>query len=127
MCYSDLWFPVFVSEIIPETNTVILGDQEDLEKQHMRVRDFNLIKYATLPDNFQALTKIRYKDSGTMSTINIDGNKLDIIFHQAVKSMAPGQSAVMYEGNDLIGGGFIERPSTSAGHERIEMINSIKN
>jgi tRNA-specific 2-thiouridylase len=100
---------VFVSEIIPETNTVVLGDKDDLEEQHMRVRDFNLIKYASLSDDFQALTKIRYKDPGTMSTVNIDNGKLDIIFHLPVKSVAPGQSAVLYEGNDLIGGGFIER------------------
>lgn len=106
--------PVFVSEIIPETNTVILGDLDDLEEQYMTVRDFNLIKYAELPHNFQGLTKIRYKDSGTLATINMLDKKLEIVFHKKVKSMAPGQSAVIYEGNDLIGGGFIERKSIPA-------------
>ncbi|MBC7865245.1 MAG: tRNA 2-thiouridine(34) synthase MnmA, partial [Bacteroidia bacterium] len=100
---------VFVTEIIPETNTVVLGTKEDLLEKHLRIRDFNLIKYAALPDDFQALTKIRYKDPGTMATINADGNKLDVIFHNAVTGIAPGQSAVMYEGEDLVGGGFIDR------------------
>jgi tRNA-uridine 2-sulfurtransferase len=101
--------PVFVKEIIPETNTVILGDKEDLEENHLQVRDFNLIKYETLPSDFVGLTKIRYKDAGTLATINTIDNKLDVIFHSAVNGVAPGQSAVIYEGNDLIGGGFIDR------------------
>lgn len=101
--------PVFVKEIIPETNTVILGDKEDLEENHLQVRDFNLIKYESLPEDFVGLTKIRYKDPGTLATINTIDNKLDVIFHSAVNGVAPGQSAVIYEGNDLVGGGFIDR------------------
>lgn len=101
--------PVFVKEIIPETNTVVLGDKDDLLENHMTVRDYNLIKYETLPHDFVALTKIRYKDAGTMATINTINNKLDVIFHSPVSGVAPGQSAVFYEGDDLVGGGFIER------------------
>ena len=102
---------VFVTEIIPETNTVVLGTKEDLLEKHLRIRDFNLVKYSELPPDFQALTKIRYKDPGTLATINTEGNKLDVIFHSAVTGIAPGQSAVMYEGEDLVGGGFIDRAS----------------
>jgi len=101
--------PVFVKEIIPETNTVVLGDKEDLEELQLMMRDYNLIKYASLPEDFVGLTKIRYKDPGTLATINRFENKLDVVFHQPVTGVAPGQSAVIYEGNDLIGGGFIDR------------------
>lgn len=101
--------PVFVKEIIPETNTIVLGDKEDLEEQQLMVRDFNLIKYETLPEDFVGLTKIRYKDPGTLATINTIDKKLDVIFHSPVTGIAPGQSAVIYEGNDLVGGGFIDR------------------
>ena len=73
------------------------------------MRDFNLIKYESLPEDFVALTKIRYKDGGTLATVNTVENKLDVIFHQPVSGVAPGQSAVMYEGDDLVGGGFIDR------------------
>jgi len=104
--------PVFVSEIIPETNTVVLGDEEDLKKQQMLVRDFNYVKYAELPENFEALTKIRYKDKGANATINKIGNLMEVVFHTSVKGIAPGQSAVVYEGEDLIGGGFIARNSS---------------
>ena len=101
--------PVFVKEIIPETNTVVLGDLDDLKEMEINVRDFNLIKYAALPQDYVALTKIRYKDAGRMSTINTIDNKLNIVFHESATGIAPGQSAVIYEGDDLIGGGFIDR------------------
>ena len=101
--------PVWVKEIVPETNTVILGDLQDLEENRMSVRDFNIIKYDTLPDDFVGLTKIRYKDPGTLATIHANDKDLDIIFHKSVTGVAPGQSAVIYEGDDLVGGGFINR------------------
>jgi tRNA-specific 2-thiouridylase len=62
-----------------------------------------------LPEDFVGLTKIRYKDPGTLATINTIDNELDVIFHQSVSGVAPGQSAVIYEGDDLVGGGFINR------------------
>ena len=98
-----------VLEIIPETNTVVLGTKEELDQQTMKVRNVNLSKYATLPDGFQALTKIRYKDKGEMATINNTPTGLEVLFHSPVAAVAPGQSAVFYEGDDLVGGGFIER------------------
>lgn len=101
--------PMYVTEIIPETNTVVLGVQKDLEKKELLVRDPNIMKYVKLPDDFQAITKIRYKDPGKMSTINSEGDLLRVTFHEEVTGIAPGQSAVFYEGDDLVGGGFIAR------------------
>ncbi|MCX8081675.1 MAG: tRNA 2-thiouridine(34) synthase MnmA [Bacteroidia bacterium] len=102
--------PVFVKEIIPETNTVVLGDRDDLEEISLSIRDYNLIKYETLPEDFQGLVKIRYKDKGEQATIHTrDEKNLDVVFHYPVQAIAPGQSAVIYEGEDLVGGGFIDR------------------
>jgi tRNA-specific 2-thiouridylase len=61
--------PVFVTEILPETNTVVLGDEEDLNKQEMQVGKINMLKYDTITPGMEALTKIRYKDKGTLSTL----------------------------------------------------------
>lgn len=101
--------PVFVTEIHPDTNTVVLGTKEDLSKKEMYVRNINLMKYERIPEDFVALTKIRYKDPGTPATLNMEGEKLHVIFHQDVQGIAPGQSAVIYEGNDIVAGGFIAR------------------
>lgn len=101
---------VFVLEIRPETNTVVLGEKEELVKKTMMVRDINLMKYAELPEDITALTKIRYKHEGTMAILNHQpSGDMQVDFIDPVSGIAPGQSAVFYEGEDLLGGGFIKK------------------
>lgn len=100
--------PMYVTEIRPDTNTIVLGAKDDLQKQEMQVRDYNLIKYESLPRDFEVLTRIRYKDPGMMSTINKEDDQIRVLFHQKVSAIAPGQSAVFYEDDDLVGGGIIQ-------------------
>ncbi|MBO9618550.1 MAG: tRNA 2-thiouridine(34) synthase MnmA [Niabella sp.] len=99
--------PAFVTEINPDTNTVVLGDEEDLEKNEMHVTRINYIKYDSITPGMEATTKIRYKDSGTLSSLTPEGNDINVSFYQNAKGIAPGQSAVFYEGDDVIGGGII--------------------
>ncbi|MEO5644795.1 MAG: tRNA 2-thiouridine(34) synthase MnmA [Bacteroidia bacterium] len=101
--------PMFVIQIIPESNTVVIGTKDELDKQEMFIRDFNLVKYETLPENYVALTKVRYHDKGTPATLTVVDGKIKATFHQPVAGVAPGQSAVFFEGDDLVGGGFIAR------------------
>lgn len=103
--------PAFVTSIDPETNTVVLGDEADLEKEEMRVGKVNWLKYDSLPEEMTAITKIRYKDKGGLSFIRQDGDGVAVRFFDKAKGIAPGQSAVFYEGNDVIGGGIIQRSS----------------
>ena len=101
--------PMFVTEIRPETNTVVLGREEELIRNHMMVGKVNLMKYDALPENgLESLTKIRYRDAGALSTLNQVGNDVEVVFHANVKGIAPGQSAVFYEGDDVVGGGIIQ-------------------
>ncbi len=104
--------PMFVSEIIPETNTVVLGREEDLIRNSMMVGGLNLLKYDRLPEGIEAVTKIRYRDEGTLSELKQLGNEsVEVSFLANVKGVAPGQSAVFYEGDDVIGGGIIKASS----------------
>jgi len=57
----------------------------------------------------EAITKIRYKDPGSFSTVSMEGNTATVQFYEKAKGIAPGQSAVFYEGNDVIGGGIIQK------------------
>lgn len=99
--------PVFVTEILPESNTVVLGDEQDLQRREAYVKNVNLVKYAAIEQPMEAVTKIRYKDAGMSSTIVQQDGMMKVDFHHAVKGIAPGQSAVFYEGDDLLGGGFL--------------------
>jgi len=101
--------PAFVTEIIPESNTIVLGEEDDLNKNEMQVSGINRLKYDTLTDGMEVITKIRYKDKGAISTLHTYENCLKVRFYQDVKGIAPGQSAVFYEENDVIAGGIIQR------------------
>jgi tRNA-specific 2-thiouridylase len=101
--------PAYVTAINPESNTVVLGDEEDLEKEEMKVAKVNWIKYEGLPDAIEATTKIRYKDKGGHSIITPMDTGVSVRFFEKAKGIAPGQSAVFYDGDDVIGGGIIQR------------------
>jgi len=101
--------PVFVTKIDPETNTVVLGDEQDLEKNEMIVSKLNIQKYDSITTGMEAVTKIRYKDKGTLSNLYPDNGTIKVQFYENAKGIAPGQSAVFYENDDVIGGGIIQR------------------
>lgn len=101
--------PVFVVNIIPETNTVVLGEAHELQESEMMVKGINWVKYDGLTDAKEAVTKIRYRDPGSNSILTPMGIDLKVTFDHAVNSIAPGQSAVFYEGDDVIGGGIIHK------------------
>jgi tRNA-uridine 2-sulfurtransferase len=115
--------PVFVTKIDPDANTVMLGDEQDLEQNEMTVGRLNLIKYDSITPGMEAVTKIRYKDKGTLSNL-YPGNHvqtehavetthvLSVRFYENARGIAPGQSAVFYEEDDVIGGGIIQRPNS---------------
>ncbi len=102
--------PMFVTQIIPDTNTVVLGQIDELQKTTMKVRGLNMMKHAALMNQMDVITKIRYKDPGTLSSIKQTGpENAEVVFHAPVNSVAPGQSAVFYDGDDVLGGGFIDK------------------
>lgn len=101
--------PLFVLEIKSETNEVVLGKATELLKNEATVGGLNLVKYASIPNEMEAITKIRYKDAGSNSKIIERDQKMYVHFDHMVSAVAPGQSAVFYEGNDLLGGGIISR------------------
>jgi len=101
--------PMYVTEIQAESNTVVLGPVQELLRNGMRVSQINSMKYEQIPEGFEATTQIRYNDSGTLSQLShgSDEEMIEVEFYANVKGVAPGQSAVFYEGDDVIGGGII--------------------
>lgn len=100
--------PMYVTGIVPESNTVVLGTEDELNRREMRVYKTNWMKYERPIDHTDYHTKIRYKDSGAMAEIELHDDEVQVTFHHLVKGIAPGQSAVFYEGDDVIGGGVIK-------------------
>lgn len=102
--------PTFVIDIIPEKNEVILGDETQLCKRGAFLRDINSIKYQNLPTEIEVCAKVRYRDAGTPAHLvpTEQTTHWCLHFSQSVKGISPGQSAVFYEQDDVVGGGFIE-------------------
>ncbi|MBU6158873.1 MAG: tRNA 2-thiouridine(34) synthase MnmA [Bacteroidetes bacterium] len=104
--------PVYVTNILPESNTVVLGEENDLIQTTMMVGGINWQKYDSLSNPIEAVTKIRYKDEGTFSILKPESTQTARVeFMGQAKGIAPGQSAVFYEEDDVIGGGIIQRNS----------------
>jgi tRNA-specific 2-thiouridylase len=101
--------PIYVTAIDPNTNTVVLGDEVDLEQNDLTVGKMNWGKYPGIADGMEAIAKIRYKDKGALSNLFNEPGGIRARFYENVKGIAPGQSAVFYEGDDVIGGGIIQR------------------
>lgn len=99
--------PTYVVGINPKNNTVTVGNKDDLKRNEMYIRDINYLKYNEIKNGMKCVVKVRYKHKGEVATIKNVGNTLKVIFHNRVEGIAPGQSAAIYEGNDLIAGGII--------------------
>jgi tRNA-specific 2-thiouridylase len=87
----------------------VLGVEKDLLRTAMTVKGLNLSKYPDLVGKpLETTTKIRYNDDGSPALIEQFGDEMRVYFHEPVKSIAPGQAAVFYEGEDMLGGGWIQ-------------------
>ncbi len=101
-------YPLYVLKIDANTNTITLGEKEELEQSEMHVTDLIINKYDNITDNLKVETKIRYRSKSVSGTLKLlDNKKISVKFDKPVSAVTPGQSAVFYEGYDLVGGGII--------------------
>lgn len=108
--------PVFVTAIDPELHTVTLGDEPDLYSSRAVISDLVFQKRSPAPGSFRAEVKIRYAAPPERATITVlpDLHSAEICFDRPVRAVTPGQSAVAYEGNDLLLGGVFDSPAPRA-------------
>lgn len=100
--------PVYVTAIHPENNQVTLGDESDLDQNDVTVGKLNMMKFESVTPGMEAFSKIRYKSAPALSNLFPEEDRMRLRFYENVKGIAPGQSAVFYDGDDVIGGGLIQ-------------------
>lgn len=101
--------PAYVINIDSKTNTIVLGKREDLLKYNVEISKINLMMYDKIDDGLEVTIKIRFRSKAVLGRLyNIDGG-LRIEMNEKVSAVTPGQSAVFYDGDIVIGGGIIDK------------------
>jgi tRNA-uridine 2-sulfurtransferase len=100
---------LYVQQVQPLTNTVVLGTEESLRRGQCNVTDLNLFDSSLLTGSTEVTVKVRYATPATPATIQpcSDGT-LRIVFHEPQRALSPGQSAVFYRNDRVLGGGIIQ-------------------
>ena len=102
--------PMYVVDINPFKNEVVLGSIEDLLNTELVAKDINYIPFDNLKEPMEVEAKIRYSQIPSKAIITpIDDCRVRVNFHEKQRAITKGQSVVFYKDDLLIGGGIIEK------------------
>ena len=103
--------PRYVVEIRPDANAVVIGENHDLFASRFAVKQVNLIAVERLREPLRCRVKIRYRHAAAPATVlpTAQPDEVLVALDEAQRAVTPGQSAVFYNEDVLIGGGVIER------------------
>ena len=100
--------PVFVLKIRPETNEVVIGDNEDALSYTLRANRINFMSVEDLEGDKRVFAKIRYNHKGAWCTVKKCGeDEILCTFEEPQRAITPGQAVVLYDGDYVFGGGTI--------------------
>ncbi|MGA2967171.1 MAG: tRNA 2-thiouridine(34) synthase MnmA [Terriglobales bacterium] len=101
--------PLYVIQINPDTRQVVVGRDEELYSRTLHARRVNLISTAELRAPMRVTVKIRHKHSPAPAMIESTGpDQVRVAFDEPQRAITPGQAAVFYDGDMVVGGGWIE-------------------
>jgi tRNA-specific 2-thiouridylase len=98
--------PRFVVAIEPETKRVVIGKQEDLARRELEADGLNWL-VSDVPSQFACRAKIRYRHAAAAAEVSVDGDRIQVTFAEPQFGVTPGQAVVLYDGDRVLGGGWI--------------------
>src|SRR5262249_2969679 len=100
--------PLYVIQISGADKQVIVGGEENLYSKSLRAKRVNLISVAELHEPMRVTVKIRHRHEAAPATIErIGDDEILAIFDEPQRAVTPGQAAVFYDGDIVVGGGWI--------------------
>jgi len=100
--------PLYVLQIKGDTRQVVVGDQENLYSKTLIVRKINLISVEELREPMRVSVKIRHRHEAAAAVIGKMGDdEIRVTFDDPQRAITPGQAAVFYDGDVVVGGGWI--------------------
>lgn len=110
--------PLYVLELDPASNRVVVGDESQLNRSTFTVDHCNWILWDSPPASFEATAKIRYNHPGATGTVEPGpGDTARVRLNAPARAVTPGQACVFYDGDRVLGGGWIRREP--AAHQAI--------
>lgn len=100
--------PLYVVAIDAERNEVVLGTEEETLSASATALRATFVAGAPPSPEFRSVAKVRYRHPGAMATVRCEGDRLNVVFDEPQKSVTPGQALVLYDGDEVLGGGWIE-------------------
>lgn len=101
--------PLFVLGFNPAKNEVIVGEEKELYKKEITVTDINLLLVDEIKETMEVDVKTRYSSKVAKAKISQEENEIKVIFDEPQRAITPGQSAVFYIGDIVLGGGKIKK------------------
>lgn len=103
---------MYVIKINPFNNTITIGSKEDLKLKRLTASNANFISISKLEKPIKVTAKIRYNDTGSDGiAAPLPDNRFEVLFYESRIAVTPGQAVVLYDGDMVIGGGWIDAPS----------------
>lgn len=100
--------PVFVADILPETNEVVIGENADIFQDRLVADRVNFMSVEKLEKPMSVTAKIRYSHKGAPCTISmLDDKHVAVVFDEPVRAVTKGQAVVFYKDDYIVGGGVI--------------------
>jgi tRNA-uridine 2-sulfurtransferase len=96
--------PLYVTEIRPNENVLIVGPKEQLRRRMLIADQVNML---CTRSSGRALGRVRYRQREEPCTYSVSNGRLEVTFDDSVSAITPGQSVVLYEGDTVLGGGTI--------------------
>ena len=104
---------LYVQRVVPDLNLVVLGPPEDLDTITCQLADLNIFSRESLVEGQIIDIKFRYGSPAVPATLQWDSEtSMSVIFETPVRALSPGQSAVFYAGDRVLGGGIIQTPKS---------------
>jgi tRNA-specific 2-thiouridylase len=102
--------PLYVVDLDPVHNRVVVGDDAELNRDEFRVERCNWIPFAEAPPTLEVTARIRYNHPGTPATVTPEaGGGARVRLHTPQRAITPGQACVFYDGDCVVGGGWMAR------------------
>jgi tRNA-specific 2-thiouridylase len=100
--------PLYVIATEPRSQRVIVGGNDELLRPRCFAKDVNWISIAPIAAPVRAQVKIRNRHAGADATLYPAGDRVEVVFDEPQRAVTPGQGAVFYDGDLVLGGGWIE-------------------